>query len=75
MNKKLEQYSWFPYVAWTLSIGFAIFVMMLALQLRDIARDLQKSSATLDQQMQMVEEMFANESATSTNDSTGNTEN
>lgn len=73
MNKKLEQYSWFPYIAWTLSIGFAIFVIILALQLRDIAHDLQDSNATLDQRIQAVEEMFSGERATSTNDPTTNT--
>ena len=68
LNKKLEEYSWFPYVAWTLSIVFAIFVGSLALELRNTAQSIQDSTMTLDYRLQVVEEMFAEQQATTTDD-------
>ena len=54
-HKKLEQYKWFPVVAWTLAIGFAAFVSSLALELRNTADGLRETSISLEQRMQYLE--------------------
>ena len=70
--KKLEEYSWFPIIAWTLSIGFAGFVGYLTLQLLDTAKQIQDSTMTLDHRLQVVEDMFSdtptNDGSTTAND-------
>ena len=58
VHKKLEDYWWFPYMAWTVSIGLTILVIFLALELRETAANIEKSSLNLEQRMQAVEEMF-----------------
>ena len=59
VNKKLEEYRWFPYVAWTLSIGFSIFVGFLAIELRNTAASIEQSSLNLEQRIKAVEAMLA----------------
>ena len=63
-QKKLEDYKWFPYVAWTLSIGFFLFVLNLTLELRATAAELQESTMSLSYQLEQVERMLAPETAT-----------
>ena len=60
VRKKLEDYWLFPYIAWTISIGFTIFVVFLALELRETAASIEQSSLNLEKRMQAVEDMFAN---------------
>lgn len=61
-QKKLEQYKWFPVVAWTLAIGFALFVINLAFELRETADDLRESSISLQQRMDYLENIDAERS-------------
>ena len=75
MNKKLEQHNWFPYIAWTLAIGFSVLVFIWTMELRELADDLQDSSRTLDYRLQVVEDMFAEEEATTTANGTENPSN
>jgi len=60
VHKKLEDYWWFPYMAWTISIGFTIFVAFLALELRETASNIEQSSLNLERRIQAVEDMLAN---------------
>ena len=70
-HKQLEQYAWFPYIAWTVSLGFALFVGYLALELRTTADDLRDTSLSMEQRMEAVEAMLNEGNATTSN---GNTE-
>lgn len=45
-ERTLEKYKAFPYVAWVLFIGFAIFVYTLVIELQETAESLATSSAT-----------------------------
>lgn len=36
-DRSLEQYRVFPYIAWVMTIGFAVFVLHLTLELRAAA--------------------------------------
>lgn len=49
MNFTLEQYKAFPYVAWTLFIGFALFVGNLAMELYTITGELAESNVRIEQ--------------------------
>lgn len=69
-GKQLEQYSWFPHIAWTLSLALALFVGYLALELRTTAQDLQDSSLSLEQRLEDTETMLNQDSATSSHDQT-----
>ena len=40
MNFTLEQHKFFPYVAWTLVVGFAFFTYTLTLHLNDVSKTL-----------------------------------
>lgn len=44
----LEKHRFFPYVAWALSIGFALFVGNLALQLQTVTEDLAAQNELLE---------------------------
>ena len=66
-HKKLEQYKWFSTVAWTLAIGFALFVVSLSLELRTTATELSESSISLKQRMNYLEQN-SHDRPTSTND-------
>lgn len=46
-NKSLEAYKIFPYVAWTLTLGFAIFVYNITVQLTEVTRNLQAQTQFL----------------------------
>ena len=54
--KKLEQYKYFQPIAWTVCIGFAGFVGMLALELRNTVYQLQSSDLNFEERLRAVEE-------------------
>ncbi len=47
MNFTLEKYRVFPYVAWAIFIGFALFVGTLAIQLYSVTNELANNSSRL----------------------------
>lgn len=49
MEFSLEKYKIFPFIAWTVFIGFAIFVGGLALELYDVTSTLAEDSHRLEQ--------------------------
>lgn len=53
--KKLEHYKFFAPIAWTLCLSFAGFVGLLALQVNDTIQDLESSSISFDQRLDVVE--------------------
>ena len=58
-ERTLEKYKFFPYIAWAIFIGFAIFVYMLTLQLQNAAESLNATNASyqnLDEKVQSNEE-------------------
>ncbi len=57
-QRKLEEYAWFPYVAWTLTVVFAGYVMYLAFDLRDKANTLQDSTLSLEFRIEQIERML-----------------
>ncbi len=54
--KKLEHYKYFTPIAWTLCIGSAGFVGMLALQAGDAIKRLESSDLSFEQRLDAVEE-------------------
>jgi len=51
-NKQmLESYKVFPFIAWGLTFGFAVFVYNITVELRDITSDLQERTAHLQQKV------------------------
>lgn len=46
-DKALESYKIFPYVAWLVTIGFAIFVYNITVELQTVTRDLQVQTSIL----------------------------
>lgn len=49
MNFTLEQHKFFPVIAWTVFIGFALFVGNLALELYHVTSELAESSNRVEQ--------------------------
>ncbi len=49
MNFTLEQYKVFPYVAWTIFVGFALFVGNLAMELYTVTGELVESNTRIEQ--------------------------
>lgn len=47
-DKTLEAYKFFPYLAWALTIGFALFVYNIAIELQTVADDLQAKTKALE---------------------------
>lgn len=45
-ERTLEKYAIFPYIAWAIFIGFAIFVYSLVMELQATAESLATTSAT-----------------------------
>ncbi len=54
--KKLEHYKYFSPIAWTLCIGFAGFVGLIALQVNDTIQGLENSSVSFEQRLEALEE-------------------
>ena len=50
-KRSLEAYKIFPYVAWGLTFGFALFVYNIVTQLQDITVQLQAQTNALQQQV------------------------
>ena len=48
-DKTLESYKIFPYIAWTLTIGFGLFLYNLTLELKEVASDLQVQTQFLQE--------------------------
>lgn len=58
-ERTLEKYRFFPYVAWAVFIGFALFVYSLVLELQATAEALVTTNAsyeTIDERLQDNEE-------------------
>lgn len=59
-DKALEAYKIFPYVAWTVTILFAVFVYNITIELKAVTDDLQKQTkslnAKLDQRPELIED-------------------
>jgi hypothetical protein len=58
-ERTLEKYKLFPYIAWAVFIGFALFVYSLVLELQATAESLVTTSAsyeTFDERLQDNEE-------------------
>lgn len=51
-NFTLEKHKFFPLIAWTLSIGFALFVGNLSLQLYGVTSELANRNAHLEEAVQ-----------------------
>ncbi len=54
--KKLEHYKYFQPIAWTVCIGFAVFVGMMALNINDEIERLDDSSIGFEARIQNLEE-------------------
>lgn len=52
-KRSLEQYRVFPYIAWILVGGFALFVYHLTIELRAYNNELAASTATLEERANM----------------------
>lgn len=52
-DKSLETYKIFPYVAWALTIIFAIFVYGITMELKAVTEDLQKQTQWLQERVNM----------------------
>lgn len=50
-DKSLESFAIFPYVAWGLTIIFAVFVYNIAVDLQDTASRLQRQTEILESQV------------------------
>ena len=48
-DKALESYKIFPYVAWTVTIGFSLFVYNITTDLVEVTRDLQIQTQQLQE--------------------------
>jgi hypothetical protein len=57
MNNTLESYKAFPYVAWTLVIGFALFTVMLSMRLHDELSTLDNSMGNLEVRIDRLERL------------------
>ena len=53
-NRSLETTKIFPYVAWTLTFGFALFVYNITMELKDVATDLQQQTQWLEEKIDTV---------------------
>lgn len=47
-GRKLEQYKAFPFIAWTVFIGFTIFVYGITIELNQITQDLNDTALSLE---------------------------
>jgi len=56
--KKLEHYKYFQPIAWTVCIGFAVFVGMMALNINDEIERLGDSSIGFETRIQNIEKVI-----------------
>ena len=57
-DKALEGYKIFPYVAWALTVIFAIFVYNITMELKAVTEDLQKQTQRLQEKVNMPVEQI-----------------
>jgi hypothetical protein len=50
-DKALEAYKIFPYIAWVLTLGFAIFVYNITMELKAVADNLEAQTQFLQEQI------------------------
>ena len=50
-KRSLEAYKIFPYVAWALTVVFALFVYKIAGELQDVASQLERQTGALERQI------------------------
>ena len=50
-KRSLEAYKIFPYIAWTLTVVFALFVYNIATELQDVASQLEQQTRNLERQI------------------------
>lgn len=55
-DKTLESYKIFPYVAWALTLGFALFVYNITMELRTVADNLQQQTQWLQAQIEITKD-------------------
>lgn len=55
-DKTLESYKIFPYVAWTLTFAFAVFVYHITTELRVVAQNLQAQTEFLQESIEKTSE-------------------
>lgn len=53
-DKALEAYKIFPYVAWTLTLGFALFVYNITVKLTEVTQDLQMQTQFLEEHINLA---------------------
>ncbi len=63
MNNTLESYKIFPYVAWGLVIGFAIFTYILTMRVNDEISGIDNSVNDLEMRVERLEQGQQNQSA------------
>jgi len=56
-DKALESYKVFPYVAWTVTIGFTLFVYGIAVKLQAVANNLETQTVWLQEQSQNFQDV------------------
>ncbi len=55
MNHTLESYRIFPFIAWTLVIGFAVFTYMLTVRLQENLSNVDSSLSDIELRLQKLE--------------------
>lgn len=56
MNNTLESHKLFPYIAWTLVVGFALFTYSLTLHLNESFDDIDTSVQNLEDRVEALEQ-------------------
>ncbi len=55
MNHTLESYRIFPYIAWALVIGFAVFTYILTVRLQENLNNVDSSLSDIELRLQKLE--------------------
>jgi hypothetical protein len=55
MHNTLESHKFFPYVAWTLVVGFAVFTYMLTLRLQENLGNIDTDMRDLEMRIERLE--------------------
>lgn len=53
-DRTLEAHKAFPYIAWTVVIGFTFFVYSIAMELKTFSQDLQNQNQLLQEQFDIT---------------------
>ncbi|NCT01996.1 hypothetical protein GW766_01940 [Candidatus Parcubacteria bacterium] len=59
-DRTLESFKIFPIIAWIITIGFAVFVYNIALELKAVAADLEKQTQFLQERASMSPQEIEN---------------